>query len=790
MSCQLRVPLLVGFRTLFSNLLFSLAVIALLSGVQTSNTLGQTKLGVEDLIKQLKSDELDERRDASFALARLGQAAEAAVPELAEAISDRDTQVWNEATQALAHLGPKALPALNALLERADSRDEQRRYRTAYAIGRIGTASLSAVREQLSNDSSDMREVAVRAIGWMGSEAADAIPGLIARLDDDNQIVRECAIDSLGKIGAASTDQLIHALRDETSDQVKIGATKALTLIGPEANSATSTLVKLSATDDQDVRAAALSCLGPVAGQSPTILNPLTKAIQSESEAVHQAALESLVHVAPTLQKDAAAELQALLNTDDAAIARRVALVLGSYGENAAAVVPQLLEATNKHPKLASISSAVGRIGTSALEPTFAALRDGRIDVAQVNRIVESMPAQVKAKLAGQTGDANASVREIATLTVSKQVPLPKDAVSSLTKMLTDSEPNVRAAAAKSLQRIGGKAKSALPSIVSACSDETDSSARVSMLKTISVLQEDEPELIEFLASLLKEAKEDALVVGILEELSETEKLPSSLHARTSQLIQSEAPIIRSLATKTIVRIKGKTEETAGLVVAALNDPEIVVREQALIAVAELGDAASSAVDVIADQLSDDSAKVRIAAIESLGRIGSVAKPSFQAIVDLAEDSDTKVRVAVAKNIRKIDDEAERVLPILIKAVGDEKKDVRQMAAHELGEMEEAAASAVPALLEMLRKDDDSDAARQALREINTAGDDAVPLLLEIAQDDSSGRRSRYYALYLLRKMGSRAKSALPTLRKLAEKADGRYREYYERAIREITEDE
>ena len=146
--------------------------------------------------------------------------------------------------------------------------------------------------------------------------------------------------------------------------------------------------------------------------------------------------------------------------------------------------------------------------------------------------------------------------------------------------------------------------------------------------------------------------------------------------------------------------------------------------------------------------------------------------------------------MSVVKSVRKIEDEAEKLLPTLTKAIEDSEQKVRQQAAYELGEMEEDAAPAIPALLKMLRNDDESDAARQAIREINTAGDEALPLLMDILKDDSTGRRSRYYALYLLRKMGSRAKETLPELRKLREEASGRYREYYDRAIREIEEDD
>jgi HEAT repeat protein len=142
------------------------------------------------------------------------------------------------------------------------------------------------------------------------------------------------------------------------------------------------------------------------------------------------------------------------------------------------------------------------------------------------------------------------------------------------------------------------------------------------------------------------------------------------------------------------------------------------------------------------------------------------------------------------KGIRNITDDPDQILPLLIRSLEDQAWEIRRSAATELGEMEEAAAPAVPALLAMLRADDDSDAARRALGEINTAGEEAVPLLMEIIQDASAGRRARYYSLFILRKMGARAKSALPVLEKLEKERDGRQREYIQRAIQEIKGDD
>ncbi len=76
------------------------------------------------------------------------------------------------------------------------------------------------------------------------------------------------------------------------------------------------------------------------------------------------------------------------------------------------------------------------------------------------------------------------------------------------------------------------------------------------------------------------------------------------------------------------------------------------------------------------------------------------------------------------------------------------------------------------------------------MQEIDAAPTEAVPMLIDIIQDDNSGRRSRYYAFYLLRKIGPPAREALPVLRKLRDNADGRSRESIQRAIDEISRED
>lgn len=756
-----------------------LVIAALFLSVAAS---AQERPSVDSLVVELQSDDAEARREAAHALARYGPEAKQAIPALIEALGDSETQVWNESTQALAHLGALAAPAIDALWEHATSSDEQRRYRTAAALGSIGPAAIPSVQEQLSADSEYVREVAVRAAGWMGPTATDLTSAILSRLEDESDLVRDCACDSLGRIGAVL--HLIEGLKSD-SEAIQAGTAEALASVGPNARAAIAPLITLTSSASSTMRAAAIRAIGRISPDSSIVVEPLLRAIQDPSDSVQQAAVESWIRTMPDVQSYSAGQLAGLLGDSDDELTSRVALVLGSFGPRAVDAAPSLLDCLSRNPDSEVIATAIGQIGEPSLEPAFAALRGNAIGLAQVTRIIDGMPAPVKTQVATAMDDKSPRVREVAAITLGKLVPLPTTAVPSLTAALSDDHASVRTAAAKALQTIGRKAAPSTTMLIRQTESEADPLARAAFIEAVGSLSQPSEQLVEYLVANL--SHESAGVrAAALSELAKFETLPESIYEALRSLVNDDAPTVRSAVTRAVVLVEHKQDAAAELVVRALRDEHKLVREQALLAVSKLGEAAEAAIDVIQEQLNDDDSMVKIAAMESLARVGPAAEPAFDRFAELALEANPSVRVSAVKSIRDISGNVERILPVLINALEDEEWEVRRHSAQELGEMEEVAAPAVPALLSMLRSDDDSDAARRALREINTAGDDAVPLLLEIVQDDSAGRRARYYSLYLLRKMGPRAASALPILRKLHEAADGRYREYYERAITEI----
>jgi HEAT repeat protein len=75
---------------------------------------------LHEFIQALRHQDADVRISAALALARIGPAAQAAVPALTETLQDHDADVRRKAAFALGFIGPGAVPALKMALWNPD----------------------------------------------------------------------------------------------------------------------------------------------------------------------------------------------------------------------------------------------------------------------------------------------------------------------------------------------------------------------------------------------------------------------------------------------------------------------------------------------------------------------------------------------------------------------------------------------------------------------------------------------------------------------------------------------
>ena len=211
-------------------------------------------------------------------------------------------------------------------------------------------------------------------------------------------------------------------------------------------------------------------------------------------------------------------------------------------------------------------------------------------------------------------------------------------------------------------------------------------------------------------------------------------------------------------------------------------DSSAAVRATAAEAIGEIPTESAQAVRGLSRLLDDPDDRVIVAALASLTRMGSLAGESTGAVVALLDHERVDIRSAAVACLAKIEPNASKSVPLLIAALNDEEWTVRRDAAEALGAMGGQAKAAVPVLFRMLSSEDDEDAARGALRSIDDADADAVPVLIEGLE--SEDRRRRFYATFLLGKVGPDAKEALPILRRLRDETEStRYRDSIQKTI-------
>ena len=141
---------------------------------------------------------------AANALAEIGPAAKAAVPELIACLRSDTRYVVTSSAEALGLIGPDAAsvaPGLTALLE--DSDDDYTRVCIAQALWRINRSenSLPVLQDALKN-SGDFMAVsrAVQAIGEIGPQAKGSAPLLRSLLKHSDSFVRDAAAKALKQI--------------------------------------------------------------------------------------------------------------------------------------------------------------------------------------------------------------------------------------------------------------------------------------------------------------------------------------------------------------------------------------------------------------------------------------------------------------------------------------------------------------------------------------------------------------------------------------------------------------
>jgi HEAT repeat protein len=196
-----------------------------------------------------------------------------------------------------------------------------------------------------------------------------------------------------------------------------------------------------------------------------------------------------------------------------------------------------------------------------------------------------------------------------------------------------------------------------------------------------------------------------------------------------------------------------------------LTSKDVVVRRGTARQLEELGPKAVGAVPVLIEALDDRDGLVCVLARETLISVGPEVIPSLSKV---AKDKRPKIRAAVARIFGYFPGQAQVVVPLLVEGLKDENVLVRRDAAWALGYIGPPAKDGAPALASALKDPDKAEkpsetcvsyAAARSLGDIGPAAREAVPALIEALKTEDA--RLLTLVIWALGQIGPAAKAAV-----------------------------
>ena len=642
---------------------------------------------ISRLIRDLGSDESDQRTEARRRLVRAGRPA---TDQLTDALERANPTLRKEITGVLTAMGESVLDeiiratgdrnrsdqtriALMAVLSRFPHR------RTAEATGRIlsgdentgirmaaaealgemgGPHIVDALSNALTDRERDVRMMAVEILAASGQKGA--VNPLIRTIKEETDI-SEPAAEALARLGRVAVGPLLRELR-MGSQEWRLKVARILENIGWEPATGTDRLYYQIATGNfEDVRS----------------LDPILDAIRSCDDDIRTAATEALGdmgHLAVSL-------LVPVLNSGKNRDRARAAEALGYAGEEA---IPPLIGALSDRSSGVR-AKAAGGLETAGWKPVnqkekaLIYIANGEFKKLRDCRGAGSM-------LTSLLSDTDSRVRASAV----RALDLREDGITELISgLLEDPSPDVRREAAEALEKQGG-----IP---------IDDLMRVRWLiaagreeEIISMGEKAVPSLIQALTcgSILLRL----FVTGTLAEMG-----GCAIHGLQEAEMSTE-PEIRTAAAEALSVIRGRTPDQADAL-----PPQSDPWERLGIDLKKLRGTPEEKVALIAPSLQNPDRGIRSAAVEALRLIGD---PAVDYLIKTLEDEHSEVRAASAEALGAL--KIRSALPFLITGTGDPEGEVRAASARALGEIREI--SAVSLLLKLFT-DDGSKEVREAAAE-------------------------------------------------------------------------
>ena len=706
----------------------------------------QPQASVEALIEQLSTEGGNDparqgRRDAARLLSEMGPAAAAAVPALIIALEDRDTQVWFHSVTALARIGEAAQPAIPSLLEDLASRGRRganaKWYRSAYALGNMGASALPQLRSALNDSDANVRAGVIKALGWFGQEASPVVSDLLANLADEDEEVRQYTAETLGKIGEAALPGL-EATLNSPHHTARLASLEAVKALGTVARPLTEQVVALAeSVQAPDLQARALATLSPL-GLGPERIAKLcwSLADHTDEQVRHEVAnylldLPASLTIPPLIER---------LNSHSSETRTWAADLLGRIGPSASPAVAPLTERVNQTEDIAEqkvYQQAIATLGPAATTGLFEYLASrhdlevtpdhwiinclGSYGLTGLSRVSqglehESVPVRLAAiyairqlgadgrsatrKIERSLSDPDARIRAASLLGLVAISQDPDRYHPSIGQLLADSHPDARWAAALSIPRVSTPESRIIELLGTLLSDADDRVRLASVQALASIGTKAESQVLPLGALIID--PNQVIKQAAIKALGEIGQAPPLAVAQIAHLANHATETLKLTALRSLGQLPIGDPRIADVYRAAMSHQDEAIREAALSAYGRVIEDEDEVIKVTIQALEDEALEVRLTAAKNLGNLGEEAIPATQPLMALLDDRENfTVYLDALKRIPA----HESQLKSYQEGLEHRNPGVRSHACQQLGRLEEKAMPAVPALERLARRD-------------------------------------------------------------------------------------
>lgn len=458
------------------------------------------KPAVAALVGVLADDDAEVRGRAAYALGQIGDKRKEVVDGLARAAIDKDPAVRRAAFKAFRALKlPRdvTMPLMAKILKNAAPEDALAAIHTLASAGKEAVPFLCDCCQH-----EGAAYWACLALGEIGPDAADAVPDLMKLQQHEQPDVRLQAMVTLGEIGPAAKKALpglTNALENDDFPGVRYAAAYAIGQIGESNDDAVEALKNAEKADDpflKVVSAWALTRLVPDDAETVQMaVEQIVAGLKSEKVEVRQTAARALAETRAPAEVVGPQLLDLLGDADPAVVANAID-ALASLGPK---IVPRVAKALERKPLQLYAVRILARIGPDAKESIpalVAALAkapegDLRRELQFTLGIIGPPAKPAVDELLKSVASDDETIRNSAVFALGRIGPAAKKADPALRKLLGDEEEFARALALWALVRIEpGDAKlvaQAVPVFTKGLSGEREV-ARIESAATLGLL--------------------------------------------------------------------------------------------------------------------------------------------------------------------------------------------------------------------------------------------------------------------------------------------------------------